>query len=338
MHNNVMNNKKRLLVSVDTGKFACKSYAVIGGIEKRNIFESKVLKGNDAEAMEAQGKSFRIEFEDEKEGSVNWIFGDVGAEYNLDDSKDKLEHKMSLYIAIANMINEYRTINGYKPEIIDLVIGCPMNNYKDASEREKYIKYMINGNGHVEFNMNGDEYKFEIDANTVFAMPEAVGVTVTHAYLFKSNRRAVIDLGGKTMNFCIIGPKLIPEIKTMMSRNIGSHDFVTDVHNELSKTISNLTREEVEFAIEKEELKGHQSASETIRKMKENRVLKVFNEIKQAGHEIARLDPVFVGGTSLKLQKQIRKLMPDAIIVDDCQFTNAIGNYKVAARKFKKHK
>lgn len=311
------------LISIDPGKYATKAIALNRNNTMEKVyFRTKVFKLNNGMDIDAQGKSFKVGL-DGKE----FIIGDQGEEIDYTIDKANLNHKLATYTATTQLLEGFKAVK--------LTIGCPTSVYRNKELRNDYRDYIWN-DGSVKIEVNNKTHSFLIE--NVLVLPEGSGIVYTRPELFKNKRVAVIDLGGLNMNFTIYD-SLIPQPSSMFTLNHGYAEIETRLTNELNSTYGiALTSSDVQNVVRQGgvKIKGtiDPRSTQIIDGIIDQYMLKLIQEARKNNFNLDMMDIVFVGGTSLLVHDKIKQYLPHAIIVENAQWTNVEGFYKVGAIKY----
>lgn len=305
-----------MIISVDAGKFATKAVSDKGG---RTSFRTKSTQITKTLDIEAAGNSNKVTF-----GDKTFIIGDQGEEIDYSLEKNTLLHKMAIYLAAHRL-----EVSGE----VNAVIGCPTNIYVSKLNRKEFQENIKAAPGAIMI----DGKEVQINFNRVLIMPESSGVVYIHEELFKEKRVAVIDLGGRNMNFGIYD-NLMPQPSSMMTTNQGSMDIQAKVKRAMEAEYKKaLSTKDVEEILKQGGLKYQGSIEPKsqliLEEIYNDYVSDVVNGIKKE-FPLDMLDVVVTGGTSLLVDSIIPKYIPHVQVVDDTQWTNAKGFLKVAKAKF----
>lgn len=312
------------IVTIDPGKFATKAIAGNDTKGQRVIFRTKLLKLNDNVGLDIQGNSFKVEYRGD-----TYILGDQGEEVDYSVNKTSINHKLASYVAISQLTDS-------SDEVIDLVLGCPTNIYKNEKLREEYRKYLTNNSEPIEIVVNGNYRRFTIESALV--LPEGSGIVFLDPSRFKNNRVAVADLGGLNMNFSVYND-MVPEVSSMLTLNKGSYELENSLEKELSTIYgSSLSAGDIQQFIKQGgvRVKGKLDADSvrTIDSQLERYLRGIVQEVKKNNFNLDLMDVVFVGGTSKAIEKQIVRYLPHATIPSNSQWTNVLGFHKFGVLKY----
>ena len=305
------------IISVDAGKFATKAVSAEG---KKTIFRTKSTSITKSMDIEAAGNSNKVVF-----GDKTYILGDQGENIDYSLDKNTILHKMAIYLAAYRL-----GCDG----ITNAAIGCPTNIYVSKSNRQEFkenIKAKPN-----QLIIDGKEQHISFDR--ILIMPESSGVVYLHPEKFKGKRVAVIDLGGRDMNFGIYD-NMMPQPSSMFTTNQGSMDIEGRIKRKLEAFYKKaLSVRDIEQIMEcggiTHQGKVDPKSMVVIEEIYHEYVEDITKAIKQE-YPLDMLDVVVTGGTSILVDGIIPKYIPHVQVVPDTQWTNCQGSLEIAKAKFK---
>lgn len=305
-----------MIIAVDAGKFATKAASADN---KKSIFRTKSTLLSKTLDIEAAGDSNKITF-----GDKSYIIGDQGENIDYSLEKNTLLHKMAIYISAYRL--------GCKGPN-HAAIGCPTNIYVSKENRQEFKENIKKKPSQII--IDGKEQDISFDR--VLIMPESSGVVYIHPEKFKGRRVAVIDLGGRNMNFGIYD-NMVPQPSSMFTTNQGSMDIEARIKRKFEAIYKNpFSTRDIEQIMEKGGM-IHQGKLDPksmleLEEIYQEYVEDVIKSIKQ-GFSLDRLDVVATGGTSILVDGIIPKYIPHVQVVPDTQWTNVNGFLKIAKVKF----
>lgn len=304
-----------MLISVDPGKYATKSMSAT----KRIYFPTRISPNP---GMETTGNTYHVEYQ----GST-YIIGEQAEQSDFDISKASLVHKISAYTAITQL-QEF-------DNHIQLVLGCPLNVYKNRELRDAYKAYIMNERFNHLF-INSISYGFYLDQ--VLVIPEGAGIVYMAPNLFKGKRVAVIDVGGFNFNFAIYD-SYIPQVSSMFTLNMGGYELQNTLLNTMNTRYGIvLNNQDIPHIIAQSglKIKGHidNESIKLVDSIVSEYLGRVLQEVRKNGFNLDVIDTVFVGGTSKLLESKIRERVPHAFIPHDAEWANCQGFYEIGAIKF----
>lgn len=298
-------------VTADVGKYMTKCHT---GSGDKFSMRTKYIDNNTMNLPASDG-SYAIEY-----GGNKYIVGEQGVESNIELSKAKLVHKLSLYTALAKLTNEYESIR--------IILTCPPSIYKNERQREVYRTFMM-GTGKENIVVDGVRRTLYIEDVEVFS--EAAGLPVMLPNAFKpvnGNDKPLVgicDIGGLNMSFMVFKGFTL-DVNSAKTSNDGGSSLETQVIDELNSVYGKDINKEKALQILKfgyttrrGKVKG---SDEVIRKVKERFVDGIVKTILSWGWDIYELDQmIFIGGTS-NLLADVIKDKTDALMIEDTRNAN----------------
>lgn len=308
--------QKMNIISVDAGKFATKA---VSSKEKTTMFRTKSTQITKNMDIEAVGNSNKIKF-----GDKSFIVGDQGEDIDYTLEKNTLLHKMAIYLAAYRL--------GCTGQV-NAAIGCPTNIYVSRENRREFQENIKIAPEHMSI----DGEKVKINFERVLIMPESSGVVYSNEKLFRGNRVAVIDIGGRNMNFGIYD-NLMPQPSSMMTTNQGSMEIEAKVKRVFEAEYKRaLVEKDIEEILKQGGMKYQgnieSKSKELLKEIYNSYVEGIVSRIKKE-FQLDMLDVVVTGGTSLLVKDAIAKQIPHVQVVDNTQWSNAYGFLKIAKVKF----
>lgn len=308
-----------MLISIDPGKYATKAMSAT----KRIYFPTRLSPNP---TMDPTGNTYHIQFQDQ-----TYLIGEQAEQSDFDISKASLVHKLATYTAITQL-QEF-------DHHIQLVLGCPLNIYKNRELRDGYKSYILD-NRFIHIFINGISYGFYLD--NILVLPESAGIVYLLPNLFKGKRVSVIDLGGLNMNFCIYD-NYIPQVSSMFTLNLGGNELQTSLLNTLNTRYDIvLNSRDIQHIVGQGGLKVKgQIDSESIAlvdSLTSEYMQRVLQEIRKNGYNLDTLDVCFVGGTSKLIESKIRQSVPHAFIPEEAAWSNYLGFYTIGELKYNQRK
>lgn len=317
----------KIIAAIDAGKNTTKSIGNTTSLDlKKNNFRTKLYDLANGD-VDLEGNSYLITFD-----GKDYIIGDQGEEIDNSNTKTTLVHKLAIYTVISQLMGEYDIDTS-----VSIVIGCPANIFKNKTLKEEYRQY-IKGNGKVQITVNSKDYSFTIDR--VVIKCEGSGIVYVKPELFKNIKRAVIDLGGRNMNFAVY-ENMVPIPSTIFANELGSISLETELREQLQvylgETVSLI---DSSYALKNGGLiiNGvlNEETALIVQQCKKNYIRKVLQEIKEKGINLSTMAVSAIGGTSITVQSELKDAIKHVdIITDNAQTICVEGFYKVAMVKFK---
>lgn len=329
-----MNN---YVISLDPGKNTTKAtgHKVTEGEQIELIREwlkSKVYDLSFGD-VDVEGKSHKVLFGDDK---IGVIVGEQGTRSDYDTSKTTELHRLCTYTAITQFLEP-----GTKDNNIHLVLACPLEVVKIVEAKEEY-KSFIKGNGPININVDGKDYTFEIVDLTLKS--EGGGLLYTQPEWFEGKNTAVIDLGGLNLGFSVYKNKTMDPVNRF-SEEFGGNKLAELVRENLKayKRGNDVKIEDAEKALEDGYLfklgEADHDSSKYITLAKEKYVEGVIEKLSSKGQKLDLFQElVFIGGTTKRVEAQIKSKFKNARIPSNPQWESVDGLYKVAYAKYVKTK
>jgi plasmid segregation protein ParM len=302
------------IFAVDAGKYATKAM----GEDRKLLFRSKYTKVTGNKDIPLEHGNYRVTFDD-----ATYILGDMGQESDYELEKQSLLHKMAIYTAIAKLGGR---------EDVRLAIGCPVSIFMSDTNRKEYAEFIKEAPTRFKV----DDVSIKVDINKIVVLPEGAGVIYSQSGRYENERVAVIDLGGRNMNFTIYND-LKPQVSSMLSTNNGSMEIETMVKKAFeTKYRIALENEDVSRIIQQGGLKhnGQLEGEVLLKGIFEEFVENSLSMIKKFNFNLGTMEVVFTGGTSLLVAEQLLKHVPHGVISENAQWNNVEGFYKIARGKF----
>lgn len=304
-------------ISVDPGKFAtkCLGKSEIDGTDTEVYFETKYYDLKDGD-VELQGNSSLVEYE-----GLKWIIGEQGELYDTTTTKTSLLHKLAIFTAISRIVK--MDVN----PIIILTVGCPTTIFKNSKMKEDY-RNLIMSNPIIT--INGLEY--HIIFEKIIIKCESSGIVYLEPEVFNDQRVAVIDIGGRNMNFGVYENR-VPIASTLFSNNYGSIFLETMIKEELNihfgfdcdlRTAKKALKEGGIFLNGILNAESVEIVNDTIKKYVKQHIM---NSIAEKNVPIQVMPVIAVGGTSNVIIDSLRAEIPQVkkSKAAASQWTNATG-------------
>lgn len=322
---------KDILIAVDTGKHSTKALINIGQKIEKVIFRTKVQEVANL-GVDITPNSYLVDY-----NGKSYLIGNMVSESQSDYSisKSSLTHQLSIYVAIAKLIEKSDVMKFGLPNV-HLAINLPINIYKNNTLKTQYQK-MIQNNGQVIIlKVNGIAYCFRI--TNIVLLPEAVGSTYYRPSEFRDTKATVIDIGSLNTTFCTYR-NLIPELESMVVANSG----ISILRAKLAETLKAKYGVYVDDNDTEEILKagclyinGDKMGDSigVIQELIDNHVSEIFNFAKSRNITFNNSKLIFVGGGSSLLHDYILTHYPSAIIEENSQLSNVTSYLKVLEIKY----
>jgi len=309
-------------ISVDPGKDTTKCIGRLFGstTDITTDFSTKFydLKNGD---VEVQGNSNQVSYEDQ-----DFIIGEQGEIYDTSTSKTTILHKMAIYNAIARVISK----DEITPEII-LTVGCPTTIFKNKKLKEEYREF-------IKYNpsviIDGKEHYFNF--KKIIIKCEGSGIVYLKPEIFVSQRVAVLDIGGRNMNFGVYENR-IPVPSTLFSNNFGATKLQSMVQEELNIMLGidcdlPTAKAAIEFGGVFINGKMNNESSFIVNDQIEKYVDQfIVKPIEERNISISFMPVIAIGGTSSLILDHLKERIPQIIIpsfsssLEDFQWANVRG-------------
>lgn len=238
------------------------------------------------------------------------------------EGKDTERHLISLLTGLTQIVP-----SGY---VINLGTGESINKYFDRTHKENLKKRLL---GEHEITVDGKTYNYYI--KNVDILPEGCGHKILDFNKYKDKISHAVDMGAGTVNY-IFSQGIIPNEDKSKSFQLGMHKLVSNIKTELGRNGygSDIPTEYINKYIEVG------SKDEVIQQIVDNEKMKILNNFYTSIQTTVDLDSKlieeieFLGGTSIRLEKQIKKRFKNAVIIDDPMWVNAEGFAKFVIAKY----
>ena len=302
------------IISVDSGKYDTKACLKLkdGKVEKIR-FRTKMDDTLEEKASDA--RSCVLEYNGRKV-----IIGEEAETADYTKSKAKDIHKLSTYAAIAQLVSD--------GDEVGLIIGCPLSIYMNVEERKAYKEFMID-EGSATVVLNGRTKSFTI--KNVIVCPEGSGIIYKNPNKYKDSLVGIVDIGGLNSNNCVYD-RLTPIKSSSFTTNLGANIMRNELRQALNSAFPevNLQEWQIEDIIRKGYIKSRrEESSEIISDFLQKHVNNILQECVKKGWDIDNIDLTFVGGGSKLFEKEIKKIVSDAVISENAEWDNAEGFLEV---------
>ena len=289
-------------------------------------FPTHVIKKQytDIDTAFNMGNSFQVEFSDS-----SYIVGQMAtgeeSTTSISSSKRDLKHKIATLTAIASNVN-----NG---DSVKVAICCPIEEYQNKPRRQEYLDFII-PKGRIDIKINNVDKNFTITDAIVF--PESLGAMNFLPTNLAQSLVGVIDIDGLNVNACLINKGLI-ETTRCFTGKLGRKFINASVKENLeAKYPAEFSDFEIDSFIENGYVPNHkEESSKIIETVLDNHMHKVVDLCKTKNWNIDFMTLMFIGGTSLLLADRIRNKFPEAVLVENANYVNAIGALKALCSKHK---
>lgn len=302
-------------VGIDTGKANTKYCA--GNNEGEfvlNHFPTKMIETNEVTPLMDEGHIIHI-------NGVSTLIG-VEGEFDGESTKKLDLHRRCAYLALALSV----------PNGSDIVvaIGCTLNQFKNAEDRNDYIRYMLNLDPddkrqpnkediELRFIMDGREYVYNV--KKMKPLPEASGYLILNEDQFADVYEdiAILDFGGRNVNGALYRRK---DMYSPLSIQLGkcfTIDEGANVYKEaLLQELNTLYQLDLQiyamdtilqlgYAPSKIDPSIVEKSKKTISSKKAELVNNIVQRMRNLKWSINTTRFIFIGGGSLLFNKEIRE-------------------------------
>ncbi len=292
------------IIGIDMGKANLKAFDG----EKTFTCPSTFIEGVDK--LES---GYQVIFKGKK-----YLIGDTTLNYDLEISKEKMQHRMMMYLAIFEFVE-----NG---EHVGVVTSCPVDLFLNKRVKNSYRKFLHEEN-RVVLTVGKITKTFYIDALTV--------VTEGSGFLFQNPERCsdemigIIDIGGSTTNYILANDLNVVRNQSFCESD-GMHHLRVKIRDVLKKEGLIVGINEVKYLLKnmgEHKYVINKVISDYLEGIKRNITSRNWSE---------NTDLIFVGGGSLELQQQIEEKFPNSTVSADALFDNCYGNHRIGVLLWEK--
>lgn len=311
--------KPKALIAVDSGKYGTKAILLHNSKEHYVYFRTKMQEVTISLDIDVPVGSYVV-----KHNGKTYILGNMVDESysSYDLSKEKEIHRLSIYVAVAELLKQANI----HPSTVDLkiAVNIPISAYKDATSKKRYLEFIENFNNPIMIDVNGVPFMFELH-NTITVF-EGVGSVFHDVNATKNINTTVIDIGGLNATLCQFDG-LTPNFNSMVVSNNGC--------NILKGKIGRMINEKFNIAVESNDLEriihdGYlmsegsiiTDSHHLIEQIKDAHFQEIISFAKSRGYTINNTNITLCGGGALLLHNCIKEHFPHAKIVVNPQFAN----------------
>lgn len=255
---------------------------------------------------------------------LNWqgkdyLLGDGAKNIDLDTDKQKLQHKLAVYIACSKLLKEDDEIN--------LVVLSPMSIFSNKKQREEFREYILD-DSIIKFKLFDKDKTLIIKDVKIFA--ETGGIVFSNPQRYKNRVVGVIDIGGVNINGCVYN-NLSPIKGTEFTINEGSYLIMNKIRKELNKEFkTNIQEYQIPDIINKGYYNYNpEKSKEIIMSILSDHNNEIIHNMKANNWDVKGLNIVLSGGGSLLLGETTKKYLPQAEFSDNPEWDNALGGLRV---------
>jgi plasmid segregation protein ParM len=292
-----------MIIGLDNGYMYTKSSEGV-------MFMSTLKKGKD---IDINKDTLQVNIDGE-----DYIVGSVDGSLVADNNKiDSLVTEVCTFTAIAKSLPDSTFIEA------EIVVGLPVSYYskqKDAF-KEKLLNY---GMKRVKI---GNHHSQDIRIVKVDVFPQAAGVVFLNAKDLKNDDTFVIDVGGGTVDCSYFkGLKLIDKATYPKGMITLYSQLAQKINNDY---YTNFDKLDLDEKFQKGYINTSKGKIDIVKMYEEdfiNHIEKLSTDIKYDFKTIGNMDHVLViGGGGIRLFDKINRLFPNAKLIDNAQFSNAIA-------------
>lgn len=310
--------KPKVLISVDSGKYATKAIMYYNEKEYYVYFRTKMQQVSNLD-IEIHPGSYYVKF-----NGKNYLIGDMideaYSDFNL--TKESAIHKICIYTAITQLLKQAK-LQADKVDI-RLAVNIPISSYKDRDAKQRYLQYIENQNNPIMMNVNGTTFYFALE-NTI-AVFEGVGNIYHDIKAPTGTNTTILDIGGLNTTLCQFAG-LTPDFNSMVVANSGINILKGKIGRAINERFGiTVNANDLERIIQNgylmHEGKVLSDSHDIIGKIKKAHFNEIISFAKSRGFTFNNTDICFVGGGSLLLQSIIKQSLPNAEITVNPQFAN----------------
>lgn len=274
------------------------------------MFMSTVKKGKD---IDINKDTLQVNIDGE-----DYIVGSVDGSLVADNNKiDSLVTEICTFTAIANSFPDSTFIEA------EVIVGLPVSYYskqKDAF-KQKLLNY---GMKRVKI---GEHHSQDVKIVKVDVFPQSAGVVFLNAKDLKNDDTFVIDIGGGTVDCSYFkGLKLIDKATYPKGMISLYSQLVQKINNDHETNFDKLDLDE---KFQKGYINTPKGKIDIVKMYEEdfiNHIDKLTTDIKYDFKTISNMDHILViGGGGIRLFDKLKKPFPNAKLIDNAQFSNAIA-------------
>lgn len=282
---------------LDLGKHALK---VVTG-EGRFSVRSKVDETNETEVA---NETFLLGVNGKR-----YMIGDYATNEDYDVSKEKIHHKLLMYLGLAKFSNGLQDSG--------LIVGCPISLFLNRDKRESFRTYLLDGAMSVE--VNGA--RRSLNVRDIKIVPEGIGFLYKNPTLYRDKLVGVVDIGGLNTNGAIY-EGLKPIKGTEFTLNEGGYILNTKIKNAIKSSVgANVQDYEIPHIIK------NGLHPEIVDVVMRGHIQAIVKEMQKTNWNTKGILIMFIGGGSHMLSKYITEA--GFQVSDGGIWDNAEGFYKM---------
>ena len=172
------------IITVDAGKYNTKAITKLENGELSQLdFRTKLQKTNTSYFT---NDTFHLKWKEQ-----NYILGDGAKHIDLDTNKQKLQHKLAVYVSCAKLTQN----NSGEQDIdeLNLIVLSPMSIFSHKQKRDEFRDYIMDDKI-VNFELFNQEKTIIVNNCEIFA--ETGGIIFSNPQHYKNRVIGIIDIGG----------------------------------------------------------------------------------------------------------------------------------------------
>lgn len=317
-------NKERILIAVDSGKYAVKALAKYQGQVFSTTFRTKMQSVNRL-GVDIQPGSYLVQY-----NADSYLIGDMNGEEFSDYALSKTSsiHQLSIYTAIANLLQKAKA-PAYTE--VKLAVNVPIATYKDSVQKETFKKRIENANQTINLVVNGQEMTFDLKDVTIGF--EGMGEIYANPELYRDKGTIIVDIGGLNTTLCQF-KGLNPVLNTMVVSDLGINVLKGKIGKRINEMFSlTVSQDDLEQILRSGYFASrgivHEESKTIIEETKWEHLQQIIQFARSRQYTFNMADIHFVGGGAYTLRTYIKREFPNAQIVANPQFANCRSFLKI---------
>lgn len=307
------------IISIDAGKYILKA---VGENNKRFSARSKVDETDD-EIIGNENGTFILEvYNSVLLGSKKYLIGQNANTEDYDLTKEKLHHKLLMYLGISKLIEQ-------DGNDVGLIVAIPATMFFNRQVKDRYKDFLISDISPT-VKVNGLKRSFTI--KEIRIAPETMGYIYRKPSDYRDKLIGVVNLGGLNANG-LVYEDLKPVKGTEFTINAGGYILNNKIKHALKSEFGlNMQDYEIPYIIKNGvyiEGKESKDGNKIVENIKDDHIYEIMNEMKRKNWNISGLNIHFTGGESAILQDVIKNNIIHSEISKDGQWDDAYGLYNV---------
>lgn len=316
-------------VAVDSGKGFTKFLVkdTVTKEYKTSAFPTKIERVSNL-GYDLTANSYQVEYNGE-----SYLVGEMlNNLVNTDLTKKTQEHLLCIFLSVVNAIklSNCKKVGIYR---VNLALNTPLTIFKNKKLKEEYEEFIRQGGDTIHFVVNDEHFLFKIQ--NLYLLQEGIGSLLLRSDL-KSRNSVQIDIG--TLNVSVNSfSSLIPHLDSTFSNSYGINTLFSTLRERLAmdygvtvhyKDLERIINDRILVVEGKKMLDSTTIIEETI----ENHAKQIIASVK-AQVSLNNTEISFVGGGSILLFEQLKKLVPHATFEPDPQFCSLNSFYRIMEAK-----